>query len=1089
MDFGKLLKESFETAYEKQVIGERWAKPNRKKLPEIIVKGRKYHYQKCNPSNSDFQSSYIIHGRNGARYGLFRSNESNKLFAVNMKNKKINRKIGMFRETDLGIEWISNSSDSKEIIGESIMCESNKSGKNVHLEHLEDRVIDLGSEGAKESIDFLNTIGASLAGSSDEPSNISVKWDGAPSLVCGTDPVTGKFFVGTKSVFNKKPKVNFTHEDIDMNHDGGLAEKLHIALDNLSKLGITNILQGDMLYQKSDLNTETIDGESVITFQPNTIVYAVPTDSDLAKRIANSNMGIVFHTTYEGDSTIQDMKANFGADLSNLNQVEEVWVDDATYKDVSGAATLTGPETQKLKIVVSKALSLAEKNSNFLDSISQRPEINSLLKIYNNTKVRQGQTIVDPTQHINGFVEFVRSRGQKSIDKLQPKTSRGVGSKRAKEKALADSINYIKSNVKPFSVMTQLIMLLTEGKNIIIKKLQQGEQLTKTFVRTETGYKATQPEGFVAVDRNGNAVKLVDRLEFSKQNFNATNSWKKDSEQPISEEQNGVPERKTEGLVPVILIVGRYQGFQRGHDSLVQEAKKYLDKVGAQKVAIGIVAGKDTTGDAKNPLTGAERIQFLQTVYKDDPKVVVVPTPFKMGHITQVIEPLAQNGMYIRGWFGGSDRKEYITDIEKLNQNPKWQIDSAGSLGFLPVDTKEDGTVDITPIIIQRDEKEDSVEAFEPPKCLTATRRTKKGKYYSENPEALQKVDATQKQLYKKIVSTPTPVIPTEMISGSIARNLIQHWNIPFEYWYKELVPSMYENSETKQAYKSLYDRMVSIMKPETKLNESPNIANLRGHLRNKLFAPMEEVTEDPAGKSEGWVKTNVKAGAKSLPGIARGAVKGAFAFVASVHPVLTAIFLPLEIVNERMREALADKTKSKEERIKAFRQAQEEAKKKALKRKEELDKIPQETVQAMNEFAKKSNIKKRYSLDDFYKVAKRLKYKNIETLSKLTSKLDALRKQLAKSKEKEEVEQKAVESFTEVVSNKANSVEDELDRIFTATVADYVRKKKDLFNFFDGITETIKKIKGEKYEVMPSDVTKMTGLTDEVKEWAKGKK
>src|SRR6056300_1594433 len=157
--------------------------------------------------------------------------------------------------------------------------------KNVHLEHLEDDIINRGSEGGVNAINFLKSVRDMLAGSSRAKVNMTVKWDGAPAIICGINPENGKFFVGTKAVFNKTPKVNYTTGDIRRNHSGELANKLTIALRELSRLGIQDVLQGDFLFSKSDLKIVKIDGENMITFTPNTITYAVPVDSSLGKRI------------------------------------------------------------------------------------------------------------------------------------------------------------------------------------------------------------------------------------------------------------------------------------------------------------------------------------------------------------------------------------------------------------------------------------------------------------------------------------------------------------------------------------------------------------------------------------------------------------------------------------------------------------------------------------------------------------------------------------------------------------------------------------------------------------------------------------
>jgi len=179
------------------------------------------------------------------------------------------------------------------------------SNKNTHLEHLEDDIINRGSAGGENAVAFLKSVRNMLAGSASGRVNMSVKWDGAPAIICGKNPENGKFFVGTKSVFNKTPKINYTPGDISRNHSGPVAMKLMACLRDLKRLGITGIYQGDLLFTKGDLRMASIDGEKMITFTPNTITYAVPINSKLGRKISRARIGIVFHTYYSG----KDMKS------------------------------------------------------------------------------------------------------------------------------------------------------------------------------------------------------------------------------------------------------------------------------------------------------------------------------------------------------------------------------------------------------------------------------------------------------------------------------------------------------------------------------------------------------------------------------------------------------------------------------------------------------------------------------------------------------------------------------------------------------------------------------------------------------------
>src|SRR6056300_1023225 len=241
------------------------------------------------------------------------------------------------------------------------------SDKNTHLEHLEDDIINRGSDGGRNAVNFLKSVRNMLAGSSSGRVNMSVKWDGAPAIICGINPENGKFFVGTKSVFNVTPKINYTTSDIRKNHSGDLAEKLSIALRELSRLGIKDVLQGDLLFTQSDLKRINIDGEQMISFTPNTITYAVPTNSSLAKKITSSRMGIVFHTKYTG-KTLDSMTAGFG---TVRGSARNVFLASAGYKDVSGSAKLTSSELTQFNAKLRMAEGSLLKAGPMLDELTK----------------------------------------------------------------------------------------------------------------------------------------------------------------------------------------------------------------------------------------------------------------------------------------------------------------------------------------------------------------------------------------------------------------------------------------------------------------------------------------------------------------------------------------------------------------------------------------------------------------------------------------------------------------------------------------------------------------------------------------------
>ena len=400
-----------------------------------------------------------------------------------------------------------------------------KEGKNVHLEHLEDEVLNNGVAGSKAAINFLRSLKDMLASSSESKVNVTTKWDGAPAIICGINPENDKFFVGTKGVFANNPKLNYTNADIDKNHPGeGLNNKLKIALKYLKKLNIDGILQGDMMFAKEDIKKETINGEKYITFQPNTLVYAIPEDSKLAKTILSSQMGIVFHTAYSGGDTLADMKSSFNIDIGNLKASKDVWYRDASFIDASGTATFTKQESLELSAHISEAQRiLSQINSLTLNRISTSETFLMQIKTFNNTKVREGQEIKNTTQHTRDLIKWVEDRQNKEIlaAKLEKTKTRKIAEKN-------EILRFYRSNTAQLKLIFDLQNKLVDAKNMIVRKLREIKQVAGTFVRTDDGFKISNPEGFVAVDKlKGGAVKLIDRLEFSHDNFTAAKNWSK----------------------------------------------------------------------------------------------------------------------------------------------------------------------------------------------------------------------------------------------------------------------------------------------------------------------------------------------------------------------------------------------------------------------------------------------------------------------------------------------------------------------------------------------------------------------------------
>ena len=393
--------------------------------------------------------------------------------------------------------------------------------KNTHLEHLEDDIVNSGKVGGFNAIKFLRELGKMLS----EPTSsirVTTKWDGAPAIVCGRTPDNGAFFVGTKSVFAKThPKLMFNDYMIDSVYNGNLAIILKECLKYFSQIGITGVIQGDLLYTNQTKTIKSINNQQCVTFTPNTITYAVPVDSMVGQQIINSKIGIVFHTSYTGKN-MRSMNATFGVDTKNLNGTKDVYVSSATFEDASGAANLDTTELSKYNSLVNKAEGSLKQASTFLNEIKEFGQskfmMNVMFKSFMNRFIRAGVPIRDAQSTSDLFVGFYSNQLDREIASKKTKS--------AKDKYIkmkSDGLQFLKTNSRSLYFTVASYINLIEAKTFIIKKLERVKTLG-TFLRTDNGYEVTAPEGFVAI-KSGNALKLVDRLEFSRANFTAAKDW------------------------------------------------------------------------------------------------------------------------------------------------------------------------------------------------------------------------------------------------------------------------------------------------------------------------------------------------------------------------------------------------------------------------------------------------------------------------------------------------------------------------------------------------------------------------------------
>ena len=394
--------------------------------------------------------------------------------------------------------------------------------KRTHLEHIEDVILYDGFDGGKRVVDYFRGLLITLQGTSSESMSVSVKWDGAPAVVCGTHPETGKFFVATKSAFAQNAKVNYTKSDIAKNHGTEeLGQKLLKCLVHLKKLNIQGVVQGDLLFVDNDIVRKNFNKTPHITFTPNTITYAVPEDSDLGRQIDRAKVGIIFHTTYTGE-TLADMVASAGADVESFGKSADVFFDNATYKDVSGSAKFTADETKMFMNGIDKLEGLLQNVPRDLQSqLGQNKDFVPMFQMYINAMVKQGQLPTNVNQFLQGFKKYYSDKMQQQIAGL--KAQKALALRQDKMKQMPAFLNRAK---RPLQAMLTFYKAVQQLKAFVLKKMNQAMAIG-SFAQTDNGLEVTDPEGFVAVDKSGNAVKLVDRLGFSRRNLTAVSKFQK----------------------------------------------------------------------------------------------------------------------------------------------------------------------------------------------------------------------------------------------------------------------------------------------------------------------------------------------------------------------------------------------------------------------------------------------------------------------------------------------------------------------------------------------------------------------------------
>jgi len=517
--------------------------------------------------------------------------------------------------------------------------------QNKHLEHLEDELINYGYGGYVASRDLIQNFIDELGGRPSGRVTVTTKWDGAPAVVCGIDPETKKFFVGTKSVFNKKdPKINFTESDIDKNHGEipDLAKKLKYCLKYFPELNIRGVIQGDLLFTNEDVATKRIDGESYYAATPNTLTYAWAADSDIGKAVHAAKIGAVFHTYYSGVGAINTLNAGFGVSQFNLKSTRNVFLASATMDNISSNSGLTASEERILKSVISVADRNASIAKPFIEMVAHEATkqftLGYTMKRFTNSYVKDGQKINNVVDFMRGFEKAFKKSLVEKIAELKSDKSKTEYRQR-----MAQGISFIKKNQRAFRAFIVIYNSFTNAKNLINNKLA-GLSDTKVFLRSGDNFVVTKPEGFVAIV-DGKAVKIVDRLEFSRANFTLEKSWRPPT---------------TEGAKIAAFTFGRFNPPTTGHELLINKVKQYA---GGADYFVFPSHTTDTKG--KNPLTAAQKVSLMKMMFPSHKESIILDEDVK--DALKALKWLEEKGYTDAIFVVGSDRVPAFQFIKQYN--------------------------------------------------------------------------------------------------------------------------------------------------------------------------------------------------------------------------------------------------------------------------------------------------------------------------------------------------------------------------------------------------------------------------------------
>ena len=376
--------------------------------------------------------------------------------------------------------------------------EETEGAKLKHITHAENRPLQSGSKGFEHAVAALNSA-HQHAKSSGHSTHLSMKYDGSPSIVFGHHPENGKFFVASKSAFNKNPKINYTNKDIEKNHGHapGLVNKLSQALTHLKKVAPkTGVYQGDVMFGDED-KKETKKG---VSFTPNTITYTAKGDE--ADKVRRAKFGAVIHTQYHGKD-INSMSADPHPDLHNFKDNPDVWTKHPAHD--TSKINYTAKEQDTFKKHMEAAQKIHDESGDKMYKATEPHQgAGNHLETYINHTVR-----TDEKPTATGLIKHIQSKYSKAAEKLKTPVAQS-----RKEAEAQQHTDYIEKNKTHYNNLLSMHNHLQKAKDVLVKNLESHTGGLEHHIDN----KPTGPEGFV-VHHEGEPTKLVNRKEFAKANL------------------------------------------------------------------------------------------------------------------------------------------------------------------------------------------------------------------------------------------------------------------------------------------------------------------------------------------------------------------------------------------------------------------------------------------------------------------------------------------------------------------------------------------------------------------------------------------